>query len=112
MRGATVAILACGVDRAYPVAHQPLLDDIARSGAVVSELPPGAYVNRQRFLSRNRLIAALSHGTVVVEAAIRSGALNTATWAERLSRQVMAVPGPVTRVIYVNSVQCRSLMQV
>lgn len=96
VRGTTVAVLACGVDVAYPVAHQGLLDDIARTGAVVSELPPGETVKRQRFLSRNRVIAALSDGVVVVEAAIRSGALNTATWADRLSRPVMAVPGPVT----------------
>lgn len=96
VRGTTVAVLACGVDVAYPVAHERMLEEIARTGAVVSELPPGETVKRQRFLSRNRLIAALSDGVVVVEAAIRSGALNTATWADRLSRQVMAVPGPVT----------------
>lgn len=96
VRGVTVAVLACGVDRAYPVAHQEMLEDIAATGAVVSELPPGASPARQRFLSRNRLIAALSEGVVVVEAAVRSGALNTATWGERLSRRVMAVPGPVT----------------
>ena len=96
LRGPTAAVLACGVDRAYPVAHADLLADIACSGAVISELPPGFGVTRQRFLSRNRIIAALSEGVVVAEAAIRSGALNTATWAERLSRHVMAVPGPVT----------------
>jgi DNA processing protein len=95
-RGMTVAVLACGVDVAYPVAHERLLHDISCTGALVSELPPGETVKRQRFLSRNRLIAALSNGAVVVEAAIRSGALNTATWADRLSRPVMAVPGPVT----------------
>lgn len=98
MRGTTVAVLACGVDRAYPVAHEQMLKDVARTGAIVSELPPGSTVTRQRFLSRNRLIAALSGGVVVVEAAIRSGALNTATWADRLSRPVLAVPGPVTSV--------------
>ena len=64
--------------------------------AVVSELPPGCAPTRLRFLARNRLIAALTRGTVVVEAALRSGALNTANWAERLSRPVMGVPGPVT----------------
>lgn len=95
-QGVTVAVLACGVDVAYPVAHERLLHDIAQTGALVSELPPGQTVKRQRFLSRNRLIAGLSHGVVVVEAAIRSGALNTATWADRLSRPVMAVPGPIT----------------
>jgi DNA processing protein len=96
VRGPTVAVLACGVDRAYPTAHRALLDYIADTGAVVSELPPGSAPTKLRFLSRNRLIAALTLGTVVVEAAVRSGALNTARWASRLNRVVMGVPGPVT----------------
>lgn len=96
MRGPTVAVLACGVDRAYPSAHRNLLDYIADTGLVVSELPPGSAPTKLRFLSRNRLIAALSQGTVVVEAAARSGALNTANWAVRLNRVLMGVPGPVT----------------
>lgn len=95
-RGTTVAVLACGVDRAYPSAHRTLLDYIAETGLVVSELPPGCAPTKLRFLSRNRLIAALSGGTVVVEAAVRSGALNTANWATRLHRMLMGVPGPVT----------------
>ena len=95
-RGPTVAVLACGVDRAYPVAHKPLLDHLAQHGAVVSELAPGCSPTRLRFLTRNRLIAGLSLGTVIVEAAVRSGALNTAHWTERLSRPLMGVPGPVT----------------
>jgi DNA processing protein len=95
-RGATVAVLACGVDRPYPSAHRRLLDYIAETGLVISELPPGAAPTRVRFLARNRLIAALTRGTVVVEAAARSGALNTANWAERLNRMLMGVPGPVT----------------
>jgi DNA processing protein len=94
--GLTVAVLACGLDRAYPAAHADLLDRIAERGAVVSETPPGCMPTRIRFLRRNRLIAALAQGTVVVEAAVRSGALNTANWTERLGRQLMAVPGPVT----------------
>jgi DNA processing protein len=94
--GPTVAVLACGVDRAYPAAHQRLLDHLADSGAIVSELAPGCAPTRLRFLARNRLIAALTRGTVVVEAAVRSGALNTAGWAMRLNRPVMGVPGPVT----------------
>jgi DNA processing protein len=94
--GPTVAVLACGVDRAYPVAHAALLDHLAATGAVVSELAPGCAPTRLRFLSRNRLIAALTSGTVVVEAALRSGALNTANWAGRLQRPLMGVPGPVT----------------
>lgn len=92
----TVAVLASGADRAYPVAHRELLDAIAATGVVVSEAPPGAAPTKVRFLARNRLIAALATGTVVVEAAIRSGALNTATWTERLSRVLMGVPGPTT----------------
>ena len=94
--GTTIAVLACGVDRAYPSAHRSLLEHIAAEGAVVSELRPGCAPTRVRFLSRNRLIAALTRGTVVVEAAVRSGALNTASWAQRLNRVVMGVPGPVT----------------
>ena len=94
--GPTVAVLACGVDVAYPAAHDGLLRSVRACGAVVSELPPGARPTRRRFLDRNRVIAALGRGTVVVEAAIRSGALNTAGHAEELSRTVMAVPGPVT----------------
>lgn len=94
--GPTVAILACGVDRAYPAAHASLLDHLATTGAVVSELAPGCAPTRLRFLARNRLIAALTQGTVVAEAALRSGALNTANWASRLNRPLMGVPGPVT----------------
>jgi DNA processing protein len=94
--GPSVAVLACGVDRAYPVAHKNLLDHLAAEGAVVSELAPGCSPTRLRFLARNRLIAALSRGTVVVEAALRSGALNTANWAGRLNRPLLGVPGPVT----------------
>jgi DNA processing protein len=94
--GATVAVLACGVARAYPAAHPQLLDHRADHGAVVSELAPGCAPMRTRFLARNRVIAALGRGTVVVEAARRSGALNTASWASRIHRPVMGVPGPVT----------------
>jgi DNA processing protein len=96
MRGPTIAVLACGVDRAYPSAHRQLLDYIADTGLVVSELAPGCAPTKLRFLARNRIIAALCGGTVVVEAAIRSGALNTASWALRLNRTLMGVPGPVT----------------
>ena len=95
-RRATVAVLACGVDRAYPAAHQQLLDHLAEHCAIVSEVAPGCAPMRVRFLSRNRVIAALSRGTVVVEAAVRSGALNTASWTSRLNRPLMGVPGPVT----------------
>jgi DNA processing protein len=94
--GPTVAVLACGVDRIYPKAAEALLTHLAEVGAVVSEAPLGCSPHRIRFLARNRLIAALTCGTVIVEAAVRSGALNTANWADRLNRPVMGVPGPVT----------------
>jgi DNA processing protein len=94
--GVTVAVLACGVDVAYPPRHDALFARIAADGLLVSEVPPGAAPHRGRFLVRNRLIAALTRGTVVVEAALRSGALSTARDAERLGRPVLAVPGPVT----------------
>jgi DNA processing protein len=94
--GTTVCVLACGVDVAYPRAHAGLIDRIADEGLLVSELPPGAPPTKARFLDRNRLIAALTPGTVLVEAAFRSGALNTASWASRMRRRLLAVPGPVT----------------
>lgn len=92
----TIAVLACGVDQPYPAGHAELLDTIADTGAVVSEWPPGRNATRLRFLVRNRVIAALSPGTAVVEAGERSGALNTARHARDLDRALMAVPGPVT----------------
>lgn len=95
-RGRTVAVLACGADRTYPKTSHDLIEHIARTSVVVSEAPLGGDPLRIRFLARNRLIAALAAGTVVVEAARRSGALNTATWANHLGRTVMGVPGPVT----------------
>jgi DNA processing protein len=94
--GPTIAVLACGLDRAYPASHAGLIDRVARQGLVVSEYPPGAVPARHRFLVRNRLIAALSVGTVVVEAALRSGAQRTASDARELGTVLMAVPGPVT----------------
>lgn len=94
--GLTVAVLACGVDIDYPAAHAALLRRIAEEGLIVSEYPPGAVPQRHRFLVRNRLIAAWSAGVVVVEAAARSGSLNTLNWADHLGRTTLAVPGPVT----------------
>jgi DNA processing protein len=94
--GVTVAVLACGVDTPYPAAHAELFDAIAAQGVVVSEWPPGRHVSRLRFLVRNRVIAALAPGTLVVEASQRSGAVNTARHARDLHRRLMAVPGPVT----------------
>lgn len=94
--GVTVAVLACGPDRAYPAQNADVLRHLWTTASVVSEAPPGSAPTRRRFLARNRLIAGLTRGTVLVEAALRSGALNTATWAELLSRPVMGVPGPVS----------------
>ncbi len=94
--GRTVGVLACGADRVYPQAHARLIEHLADEHCLVSETVPGGAPTRMRFLSRNRLIAALTQGTVVVEAALRSGALNTANWAGRLHRHLMGVPGPVT----------------
>ncbi|MGD1220400.1 MULTISPECIES: DNA-processing protein DprA [Streptomyces] len=94
--GATVAVLACGVDRPYPRGHATLITRIAEQGLVVGELPPGDHPTQSRFLLRNRVIAALTRGTVVVEAAYRSGALVTARAAQRLGRFTMGVPGPAT----------------
>ncbi|KGN31885.1 DNA processing protein DprA [Knoellia sinensis KCTC 19936] len=106
--GPTVAVLARGLDRPYPQAHDGLLRDIAANGVVVSELPPGWAPYRARFIARNRLIAAMSVGTVVVEAGLRSGSLNTAKEARELSRHVAAVPGPVTSV---QSAGCHTLLR-
>ncbi|MDN8578815.1 DNA-processing protein DprA [Corynebacterium bovis] len=94
--GTTVAVAACGPGVTYPSANRPLFRDIRRAGLVMTEYPPGTRPARHRFLTRNRLVAALGQGTVVVEAPYRSGALNTCNWAELLVRPVMAVPGPVT----------------
>jgi DNA processing protein len=91
----TVAVLAGGLDRFYPAQHTELLHRIAREGVVVSEMPCGARPMRERFLKRNRLIAAMSRATVVVEAGIRSGAANTAGHAAELGRGLGAVPGSV-----------------
>lgn len=94
--GNTIAVLACGVDVVYPAAHQGLIDRIVSTGLVISEVPPGTVARKQYFLTRNRLIAALANQTVVVEAALRSGALSTSNWANAIGRQVWAVPGPIT----------------
>ena len=94
--GLTLAVMAGGVDVPYPRAHAALLASVADQGAVVSEVPPGEQVRRQRFLTRNRLIAAIGRSTVVVEAAERSGTTATARAAAAMLRPVLAVPGPVT----------------
>ncbi len=94
--GRTVAVLGCGPDVAYPASHRSLWRRICETGAVVSELPPGAQPWRWTFPARNRIMAALAGMTVVVEAAVRSGSLITTDLAADLGRDLGAVPGPVT----------------
>jgi DNA processing protein len=94
--GQSVAVMAGGVDRFYPVANTTLLEQVAASGAVIAEVPPGSAPRRERFLLRNRLIAALAGASIVVEAGWRSGAQSTARLAAELLRPVGAVPGPIT----------------
>ena len=106
--GVTVAVLAGGIDVPYPSAHTAMLRRIPEAGLVISEYPPGERPARHRFLTRNRLVAALAGATVVVEAGARSGAANTAAWAGALGRSVCAVPGPVTSSA---SVGCHVLLR-
>lgn len=118
--GSTVVISACGIDSAYPRPNVNLFNTIAGTGtgngagtgnghgALVTEYPPETSPQRHRFLTRNRLVAALTEGTVVVEAAWRSGALNTLHWAEGFGKTTMAVPGPVTTV---GSLGCHQLLK-
>lgn len=94
--GVSVGVLAGGVDVAYPRAHESLFGQMLDTGLLVAECPAGSAPHRGRFLVRNRVIAALTRGTVVVEAALRSGSLSTARHARDLGRVVMGVPGPVT----------------
>jgi DNA processing protein len=106
--GVTVAVLAGGIDRLYPSSHARLLGEIARVGAVLTEQPPGVAPIGSRFLARNRIIAAMTCGTVVVEASLRSGSLNTAGHAITAHRPVAAVPGPVTSV---QSAGCHAMIR-
>ncbi len=97
--GETVAVLACGVDVAYPRSNDGLLGRIAADGLIVSESALGSTPTRRRFLIRNRLVAALANATVIVEATTHSGTTSTAEWAVACSRAVLAVPGPVTSAL-------------
>lgn len=106
--GGTVVVLACGLDVDYPRGHAALFADVARGGVLVSERPVGTSPRAPDFLVRNRLIAALTPGTVVVEAGRRSGALNTASHAAEMGRVLMAVPGPVTSAM---SAGCHVLLR-
>lgn len=104
----TIAVVAGGADRPYPLAHESLLDRISEAGVVCSEMVPGSAPTKWRFLQRNRLIAALSQAVLVTEAGIRSGSLNTAGHASQLGRPIGAVPGPITSAA---SAGCHKLMR-
>ncbi|WP_250027259.1 DNA-processing protein DprA [Paractinoplanes maris] len=106
--GRTVAVLAGGVDRPYPVGNSAMFERIAETGLLVSEWPPGSVPLRHRFLIRNRVIAAATAGTVLVEAAARSGALQTMGRVLALGRPAMVVPGPITSAM---SVGCHELLR-
>lgn len=106
--GVSVLVSAGGLDRPYPGGNRNLYDRTAEQGLLISERPPGSAPHRQRFLSRNRLIAALGTATLVVEAGQRSGALNTAGYARDLGRPVLVVPGPITSAM---SLGCHQLAQ-
>lgn len=106
--GRTVAVLACGIDRPYPPGNADMFESIADSGLLISEWPPGSEPLRHRFLIRNRVIAAATAGTVVVEAAARSGATQTMGRVLALRRPAMVVPGPVTSAM---SVGCHELLR-
>ncbi len=106
--GTTIAVLACGVDRPYPAQHDRLIAQIAETGLVASEYPPGTVARKHHFLARNRLVASLADGVVVIEAGLRSGARNTVKWARRLGRPALAVPGPITSA---SSVGCHRMIR-
>ncbi|HWS31510.1 MAG TPA: DNA-processing protein DprA [Actinoplanes sp.] len=106
--GRTVAVLACGVDRPYPAGNSALLERVAETGLLISEWPLGSDPLRHRFLIRNRVIAAATAGTVVVEAAARSGATQTMNRVLALGRPAMVVPGPVTSAM---SVGCHEILR-
>ncbi len=93
--GATIAVIACGIDINYPAGNARLFEEICESGAIITEFMPGEKALPHRFLTRNRLIASISQATLVVEAAFRSGSLRTARDAAELMRPVMAIPGPI-----------------
>jgi len=106
--GLTVAVFACGIERSYPVVNSALFDRIAESGLLITEWPPGAEPFRPRFLIRNRVIAAATRGTILVEASARSGAMQTMRRAIALDRRAMVVPGPVTSAM---SVGCHEMLR-
>lgn len=106
--GMTAALLACGVDIAYPAGHTTLIDRVAAQGLLLSEYPPGSPPARHRFVARSRLVAALTGATVVVEASVRSGVRNTVGIATALGKPVLVVPGPITSAM---STLCHDLLR-
>jgi len=94
--GITIAIIGSGVNIDYPASNRRLFEEVAERGVLISEVMPNVSARPERFLTRNRLIAAISRATIVIEAAHRSGSLRTARDAAELLRPVMAVPGPIT----------------
>jgi DNA processing protein len=94
--GKTVVVLAGGVDCPYPLAHSNLFTDASKNGALLSEHPAGTPSRKHNFLERNRIIAGLAFGTLIVEAAFKSGAIRTALDTVKLLRPVMAIPGPIS----------------
>ena len=106
--GLTVAVMAGGLDQFYPVGNIQLLTEIRKTGTVLAEVPPGFAPTKWRFLQRNRLIAAMSRATLVVEAGYRSGSINTANHANELGREVGAVPGSVNSS---SSIGCHELIR-
>jgi DNA processing protein len=107
-RGTTVAVMAGGLDRLYPAQNIELFKEITKTGLLISEVAPRVFPTKWRFLQRNRLIAALSCATVVIEAGVRSGTINTVGHANELGRPVGAVPGPITSV---RSAGCHQLIK-
>ncbi|MFI5907253.1 DNA-processing protein DprA [Dactylosporangium sp. NPDC051541] len=99
--GPTVAVMACGIDKQYPAANAAVIEQIGAEGLLVTEWPPGTEPHKTRFLTRNRVIAAATKGTVVVEAGSRSGARSTLAYARLLGRSAMAVPGPINSAMSV-----------
>ncbi|MFF5226635.1 DNA-processing protein DprA [Dactylosporangium sp. NPDC000521] len=99
--GLTCAVLACGIDQVYPVSNAAVFERITEEGLLLTEWPPGTRPHKTRFLTRNRVIAAATRGTVMVEAGSRSGARNTLSYARRLERSAMVVPGSITSAMSV-----------
>ena len=106
--GRTIAVLGNGTDSVYPEKHARLAQEIAQSGAVLTEFPPGTEPARERFPQRNRIISGLSMAVLVTEAPSRSGALLTASFANHQGRDVLAVPGDVFSVL---SAGCNALIR-